>query len=239
MYRPKLERFEGPLDLLLQLIEREELSISEIVLAQVTEQYLAYLEAHVDLPPEELADFLVVAAKLLLLKSRILLPNLFVTDDEDGQSLTQQLTIYRAYVKAGQHIAARFRRWQISYARERMLPVTTATFSPPRDLASALLQSVFEGILRDLAEFVRPMPELITRTVSLADKIQALRTMLTEQTRLSFADLVGGAQSRMDVIITFLALLELVKQRHVVAVQTSHGGTITLVETASMAEAVA
>ena len=76
MYRFKLEKFEGPLDLLLQLIEKQELNITDVSLAAVTEQYLNYLAERQDLPPEELADFLVVAAKLLLLKSRILLPDL-------------------------------------------------------------------------------------------------------------------------------------------------------------------
>ena len=224
----KLERFEGPLDLLLQIILREELPISEISLAAVTEQYLAYLETHADLPPEELADFLVVAAKLLLLKSKILLPNFLVEDENDEQGLVKQLTIYRAYVEAGKRIAATWRRWRIAYARERLVVAGTSTFSPPSDLTSEILRGVLSKILSELTEFVRPMPELVSRTVSLAEKIATLRSLLMARERLSLSELLREARSRMDIIVTFLALLELIKQRHVVAEQTGHGDPIML-----------
>lgn len=236
MYRLKLERFEGPLDLLLQLIERRELDISDVSLSAVTEQYLSYLETNADLPPEDLADFIVVAAKLLLLKSRILLPNLFWEDEEDSQSLTKQLSIYRAYVRAGHFIRERLRHRHMAYARERAWPLETGAFSPPRALSRGMLRDMFERLLHDLAEFVRPMPELVARTISLTEKIAALRAMLAEQTRVSFADLVSETKNRMEIIVTFLALLELIKQRHIVATQSSHGGTITLVPAVSAVE---
>src|SRR3989344_5914455 len=109
MYSLKLEKFEGPLDLLLQLIERQELNITEVSLAAVTEQYLVYLSEHNDIAHEDLADFLVVAAKLLLLKSRLLLPELFVDDEEEaGTSLAEQLAVYRLYVKASHKLARSF-----------------------------------------------------------------------------------------------------------------------------------
>lgn len=237
MYKIKIEKFEGPLDLLLQIIEREELNISDISLAEVTEQYLHYLEENSDLPPEDLADFLVVAAKLLLLKSRILLPQLFFENEEDGDNLTKQLTIYRAYLEASRFIAARFVGRNVLYARERPFILEAASFSPPTALPTATLHHVFENILRDLSDYIKPMPELISRSVSLKEKIASLRTLLESKRQINFGEVLASANTRMDVIVAFLALLELVKQRHVVAEQANHGGVITLVHSEVLIEA--
>src|SRR3989338_1968327 len=224
MHRFKLDKFEGPLDLLLQLIEKQELSITDVSLAAVTEQYLNYLEAHQDLSPEDLADFLVVAAKLLLLKSRVLLP-----DEEDAElGLAEQLAIYKLYVEASHKLARRLRTRHFSYARERLPVAETATFSPPPSLTSEAMRHVFIKVLENLKEFVRPIPELIARTISLQEKIIALRKLLETGSEIDFHRFMQNAQSRMEIIINFLAILELIKQRYVIARQESHGASIVL-----------
>lgn len=229
MHRFKLEKFEGPLDLLLQLIEKQELNITDVSLAAVTEQYLNYLGERQDLPPEELADFLVVAAKLLLLKSRVLLPDLFLTDEEDaGLGLAEQLAIYKLYVEAGQKLARRLRARHFSYARERLPVAETVTFGPPLNLTSEAMRLVFIKVLENLKGFVRPMPELIARTISLQEKIMALRKLLETGPEVDFHRFMQNARSRMEIIISFLAILELIKQRHVIARQESHGASIVL-----------
>lgn len=229
MHRFKLEKFEGPLDLLLQLIEKQELNITDVALADVTEQYLSYLAERQDLPPEELADFLVVAAKLLLLKSRLLLPDLFVGDeDETVGGLTEQLEIYRRYVEAGRELARRIQRHHFSYARERLPIAETAAFSPPSILTDDAMRQVFIKVLEDLKEFVRPMPELITRTISLQERISVLRRLLEGGPEVNFQKILEDAQSRMEIIVSFLAILELIKQRYVVARQDGHGTSIVL-----------
>ncbi|OGL82613.1 hypothetical protein A2936_02285 [Candidatus Uhrbacteria bacterium RIFCSPLOWO2_01_FULL_47_25] len=229
MHRFKLDKFEGPLDLLLQLIEKQELSITDVSLAAVTEQYLNYLEAHQDLSPEDLADFLVVAAKLLLLKSRVLLPDLFLTDEEDAElGLAEQLAIYKLYVEASLKLARRLRTRHFSYARERLPVAETATFSPPPSLTSEAMRHVFIKVLENLKEFVRPIPELIARTISLQEKIIALRKLLETGSEIDFHRFMQNAQSRMEIIINFLAILELIKQRYVIARQESHGASIVL-----------
>ena len=230
MYEIKLEKFEGPLDLLLRLIERQELNITDVSLAHVTEQYLQYLEKNDQLPPEELADFLVVAAKLLLLKSRVLLPDLFIEDEEEGIGLAEQLAIYRRFVVAGRYISRRFRQRFHSYARERLPMLETITFSPPADLGADDLHQAFAKILEDLREFVRPLPELIKRTISLQDKITFLRKVLVDSPEVQFQRLLENAASRMEIIITFLAILELIKQQYVVARQDNNGAGIVLVQ---------
>src|SRR3989338_9236417 len=105
MYQTKLEQFEGPLHLLLELIEAEKLDITSIALSKVTDQFLDYLTETSDLHPEELADFLVVAARLLLIKSRALLPSLTGEGDEEAD-LERQLKIYREYYEASKSMHA-------------------------------------------------------------------------------------------------------------------------------------
>ena len=116
----KLEQFEGPLDLLLQLIEDQKLEITNISLAQVTDQYIQYLNHAHDLRPEDLADFLVVAAKLLYLKSRALLPALRLDEEEaDAGELEKQLKIYKEYLDASKKIEQMIKAGHFAFAREK------------------------------------------------------------------------------------------------------------------------
>jgi len=102
MYQIKLEKFEGPLDLLLKLIEEERLSINEISLSQVANKYLEFVNSTQNISLDELADFLTVSAKLILIKSRTLLPSL--NFEEEGDSLEKQLRIYKEYYEASKKI---------------------------------------------------------------------------------------------------------------------------------------
>jgi len=229
MHKFKLERFEGPLDLLLKLIEGNELSITEVSLSEVTEQYLNYLDQNSDLNPEEMADFLVVAARLLLLKSRVLLPTLFIDDnEEDTGSLAAQLALYRLYIKASKHIIEPLKNRRFNYSRAKLPHTEEVRFSPPESLNSQILRQSFEHLLSSLEEFVRPAPDLITRTVSLKEKIKTLRSILDSAKEIEFSQILGDAKTRTDVIISFLALLELVKQRYVVAKQDEAGSRIVV-----------
>lgn len=229
MYRIQLERFEGPLDLLLQLIEKEELNISDVSLGHVTEQYLAYIDSQTDMPPEEVADFLVVAAKLILIKSRLLLPELFGPEEDDvAEDLTRQLAMYRLYVDAGVHLSAAFRSPKTCYARERLPRSDVVQFSPPPSLTAQQLMAVYRALLVELEAFVRPAPELITRAISLKERIGTLRALFAQGSEVNFQQVLGSAKNRMDVIVSFLALLELVKQRFVSAHQDHHGSSIVV-----------
>ena len=104
MSKVVLEQFEGPLDLLLKLIEKDKLVITEISLAHITNQYLNYIEESKELIPEEVADFLLIASKLIYLKSKHLLPDFNLEDEDDASSLEEQLKIYRQYYDAAQNI---------------------------------------------------------------------------------------------------------------------------------------
>lgn len=225
MYEVKLEQFSGPLDLLLQLIEREELPINSVTLARVTGPYLEYVRAASHLDPNEMADFLVVAAKLLHLKSRTLLPDLEAMADE-GPSLEAQLSAYRTFVEAGKHLAGVIAKGRWSYPRNA--PPAVAAFTPPESLRSAHLAGAFGAIIAALEPVVRFPKEAIRRVISIKDKIQRIQDMLIARAAITFRHVVGERASKADVIVSFLALLELVKAQTVSVVQSGVFGELTL-----------
>ena len=214
----RIEQFEGPLSLLLELTLEAKLDISEVSLAAVTEQYLAALQGAEGLPTDELADFLVVAARLLLLKSRILLPGIAVGDGDDAVGLEQQLKLYQRFVDASRQPRRALGRHRTQFPREHPL-VTGPLFLPPRTVSADGLATTFRRFLHALEPPVRITPELVRRTVSLQERIRHIHALISARERFGFSDLLTGTSSRTEIIVTFLALLELVKQRTVVLAQ--------------------
>lgn len=218
-YRIKIEQFEGPLDLLLQLIEQEEMDISEVSLANVTEQYLEYINADASISVDELADFLVVAAKLLLIKSRILLPQLQVDDEEDGIDLEQQLKIYREFYDASRGLHKMILKKKFLFPRERTVVRVENVFNPPKSLTTDRLRDLFRGVLNALEPWVNLPREIVVKTISIKERIVNIQQLITQQVNTSFRELLKDTKNKTEVIVTFLALLELVKQRSVAVVQ--------------------
>lgn len=210
----KLEQFEGPLDVLLRLIEDEKLTITDVSLAQVTEQFMKYLQQVEQRYPEELADFLVVATRLLLLKSQALLPYLVIEEEEDPNQLTRQLKIYKAYVDAMKYVEARLNAKAFLYQRSSsLLSSIGPVFAPPPNTSMDTLRQVYEDILNDLAPVVRIPKAAIEKVVSLREKICHITDLIEKEAQLSFKRMLSTAESKTEVVVTFLALLELVKQR--------------------------
>ncbi len=212
-YTVKLQQFEGPLDLLLQLIEREELPITEVSLAEVTDAYVEHLE-HAAVPPEELADFLVVAARLLYIKSKILLPSVPLGLEEEGLSLEEQLRMYKEYLEASKKIEARIKERLWSFGRQKA-PIQPGLFSPPAGVTSARLAEVFREVIAALEPIVTLPKAAVARVVSIEERIGHLKELLSRQTSVSFGTFLRSARSRTDVVVSFLALLELIKQRSI------------------------
>ncbi len=217
-YQIKLEKFEGPLDLLLQFIEQERLDITEVSLAKVTDQYLGYLNQTADISTEELADFLVVAAKLLLIKSKILLPQLEV-DAEEASDLEQQLRIYKEFYEASKVLQKRIVKKHFLYPRERMIVRIDKVFNPPKSITSETLSKIFRGVLASLEPWVNLPREVVTKTISIRERIANIQQMIQEKMRMRFGELLRSANNKTEVIVTFLAILELVKQRSIAVVQ--------------------
>jgi segregation and condensation protein A len=211
----RVERFEGPLDLLLQLVEQEELDIAEISLATVAEQYVAHVRKNKGkIPPEELADFLVVAAKLVYLKSRLLMPSLEDEELDEGPDLATQLRLYQKFMGVATKLHERWNEGHVCYGRDPK-PVRSLqpTFAPPPDLTNELLISVMKHVIARLKPIVKMPQVAIRRIVRIQDKIGELAQRLRNTAKLTFANFVSNAKDKQERLVSFLALLELVKQR--------------------------
>jgi segregation and condensation protein A len=213
MYDIKIEKFEGPLDLLLRLIERDEMDITEVSLVRVTNQYISHLERLPEIPPEELADFLVIGAKLLYIKSKHLLPLLVWEEEEEDSDLEHRLKMYREYVEAGRKIEEMLgmRRW--TFVREKA-PVSEMGFVPPSGFDGEQMADLYRQILARLEPVVRTPEAVIERTVSIHEKIGHIKSFLEKHGKFSFHALLEKAESRNEIVVSFLALLELIKRRH-------------------------
>jgi segregation and condensation protein A len=223
-YNIKLEKFEGPLDLLLKLIEAEEVTITEVSLAKVTDQFIEYVNQSQDLDPGEVADFLVVASKLLLIKSKILMPSLDFEEEEEG-SLEFQLKIYKEYYEASKKIKELIRRKNFMFSRNKSIQVFTPKFSPPLKLKLKELGLIFQLIVNRLEPVVNLPKDVIKKTISIGEKIRQIKEMILEKVSFSFKSILSRGD-KTEVIVSFLALLELVKQQSVKANQTGLFGEI-------------
>jgi segregation and condensation protein A len=212
-YRVRLEVFEGPLDLLLRLIEREELDITTIALAKVTDQYLDYLRDLERQEVRDLADFLVVAAKLLLIKSLALLPRprTLPPEAEDvGDELVEQLRIYKRYKEVASLLREREQEGLRGFIRIAPMP----RLDPQLDLGEVTIRDLL-GVIRDVLDAAPGLPagEVVAAiTVTIAEQQELIQKRLAHGRKLRFRDLLRKAASRVEVIVTLLALLELIKQ---------------------------
>ncbi len=233
-YQVRLAVFEGPLDLLLQLIERHQLDITTVALAQVADQYLEYIGLLPELDPDLLADFLVVAARLLLIKSRALLPKPPVAaeeeEEDDAEALARQLLEYKRFKEAATALRAREDAGLRSYVR---------TATPTRASLSAVPRLSLEGLtVADLADALRAVlarqapgqpPEVIAPMLwSITDKIAVIQRAIARTGTTSLSLLLRKVKSRVEAIVTFLALLELIKAREVKVSQDATFGEITI-----------
>ncbi|MBI5729494.1 MAG: segregation/condensation protein A [Candidatus Magasanikbacteria bacterium] len=222
-----LEKFQGPLDLLLQLIEEEKMAITEVNLSEVTEQFFKYLQTLEETNPEELADFLIVASRLVYLKSRHLLPYLYPPEEDEGASLADQLKLYKRYADASRFVEERWNASGLSYGRlEPMRPPTG--FVLPLNGAASDLHHAFILLVARLKP-IAVLPKVsIDHAVSIKDKIAAIYDVFKRVKEMSFKDLLSGAANRTEVIVSFLAILELIKEQKVSVTQSAAFADMTL-----------
>jgi segregation and condensation protein A len=213
-YSVKLEKFEGPMELLLELIEKEEMSITELSLAHVTDQYLDHIRNSENIALGNLADFLSVAARLILIKSRALIPVLSITpeEEEEIQDLAWQLAEFKKFKDAAAIIGKLASFKKISYARESYAGIGSIFF-PPEKLNTYDLKKSFVAVLAQIPIVEKLQEEIVAEVVTLEERITALESSLRLRIESSFSELVGNASEKIDVIVSFLAVLEMVKQR--------------------------
>lgn len=231
-YQVTLPVFEGPLDLLLHLIEREELDITEVSLAQVTNQYIEYLAQLGERNPEHLADFLVVAAKLLLIKSRVLLPqpprSSLAEEEDDGEDLVRQLIEYKKFKDAARWLHDLEAQGLRSYIRLAPTPHPERTVDLGDVTMDDLLAAVREALtIKPVAPSVNDTVSPITVTMS--GQMALIERETARGRSVSFQRLMERAASRLEVIVTLLALLEMVKQLQVRMRQNGAFGDILIV----------
>lgn len=228
-YQVVLPDFQGPLDLLLNLIEDEALDITKISLAKVTDQYLAYLEVLQRLNPTELTDFLVIAARLILIKSEVLLPrppaSLASEDEEDvGEALARQLLTYKQF----KQVAAQLQEVVI---QNRQNFVRTAP--PPKLNRLPDLQLNLNDLLAAArrAFTVEPpaanVDNVVSReVVTIGQQMAAIRDWLGHREEVTFMELLSSQPNRVELIVTLLALLELIKRQVIEVEQVTPFGNI-------------
>jgi segregation and condensation protein A len=219
------ENFSGPLDLLLSLVEEKKLSLSEISLSQVTDQFLDYLDTLENRHPETIADFLVVGARLLFLKSRLLLPGEMALEEDDASSLAAQLRLYKAFQEASKKMETAWGAGErIGFHLES--PRRSENFVPPPSLSIGQLQKSMWGLVRRLAP-PKPLPETrIDGTISIHQKIQHIRNLLSQVQKTTFHDMISDKGNRTEIIVAMLAILELIKLRTLTVQQADLFGSI-------------
>jgi segregation and condensation protein A len=233
MYTVHIPVFDGPLDLLLQLIERERLDISGVSLAKVTDQFLAHMTAlEGSITAEELASFLVIAARLILIKSRLLLPRLSRPDEEEeedpAETLARQLREYKRFKEAALTLRSFEERGQHSYSRIAELPELERRLGA----GEVSLTDLFAAAQAALVQIPVPQPDMqgvvVPFTLTIHDQILLIRRATSGGKSVTFRELVVGATHRLEIIVTLLAILELIKRRQVTVLQTGLFGEIEM-----------
>ena len=215
------DKFQGPLGILLKLIEQEEMDITEIALASIADEYLAYIEKAGNIGPEEMADFLVIAAKLLFIKSKALLPYLVSAEEEEEISeLENRLRMYKEFIEASAKIASMISAKNFLFSpvilnkNFRRFKKVAPSFIAPHDLSASLLNEKFLALLGRLLVKEDKLEETnLEPKISIDERIDHIRKLLAQKLRFSFSQFLKSANSKTEVIVSFLAVLELAKQR--------------------------
>ena len=211
--------FEGPYDLILDLIDKRKLSVNELSLTQVTDDYIAFVRGHEAFPMEEAAQFIGVAATLLLIKSKSLIPELELSmeEEEDVDDLKRRLSMYEKVREARAELARIYGRNVMVSAGER---APTPMFAPARDLTLQNLSGALANALATLEKAEEKLPEARVRPlVTIEEMMDTLLSRVQRAMTLSFKEFSAGSAEKVEVIVSFLALLELVKQGAVEAAQ--------------------
>ncbi len=238
MYDVELPVFRGPLDLLLHLIERQELDITSVSLVAVTDQYLAVIRSGELIEMDALADFIAIGSRLILLKSRALLPRPpapgddHESEDEDAEELVRLLEEYRRFKNVAEHLRE---RQQAGVRAFRRPPMPSPQLPLPLGLDNVTIEqllALFRDALNREPE-VEAVAVIEREVVTVAQKIEEILGMLQASTRVRFREVMQSCRRRLEIVVAFLAVLELVKDGRLVATQDSLYGDIDL----SVAEA--
>ncbi len=221
-YQLKLEKFEGPLSLLLELIEKRKLSISDVSLADVTDQYIDYLKTLAGFPLEEVSSFIAIASTLLLIKSASLIPTFQFSEEETGdiKDLERRLRLYAHIRNFAIELGKCFGK-NVMFGREAFLGFNFE-FLEPKGVTKEKLFSMMRQIIANLPQKEILPKALVKKTISLEKKIGELIGRIQQQIELSFSDAIaGGKKEKVEIIVSFLAILELIKRGFIIVEQAT------------------
>ena len=230
-YKVKLEVFEGPLDLLLYLIKKDEVDVYDVSIERITQQYLEFMEAFKVLDLEVAGEFVVMAANLIYIKSRNLLPAAVQPPDEEAEEedprweLVRQLVEYKKFKDAAAQLSQR--ELEQSKMFTRLPEVEPAPERPLGDVSVFDLINAFNGILKRI-NHREDLREIFEENYTVSDKIDLIIKMMAAGVPLKFTELFASVASRAEIVVTFLALLELIRLKQIKAAQEDAFGEITL-----------
>lgn len=214
------EKFSGPLGLLLTMIEQEDLDITEINLAKIADDYVSYIKQAENISSDELADFLVVAAKLLYIKSKALLPYLLIDEeDDDSSDLERQLRMYKDFIIASEKIKDIISQEKFLFTPQvnksrRGHEVVSSFIAPTKVNSDVLAEKMAEIILNLKKQEEEKLPEEnLAPKMSIEEKISLIRDLLIKTVRVNFSKMLSQAKDKTEIIVSFLAVLELAKQK--------------------------
>lgn len=215
----KTEVFEGPLDLLLDLVEKRKLLINDISLAEVTDEYMQHVAKMQEDSLPGTANFVQLAATLLLIKSKSLLPVLELTEEEESniENLEERLRLYQIYRNAAKELQSAFGS-RVLYSRQ-FAPKGKPVFVPDEYTTVEALKDAMYRVVSELPQKEEKPRVNVENVVSLEEMIDRLRTRIEQQSRVRFSELLGNDTERTNVIVGFLAVLESVKQGSILVSQ--------------------
>ena len=223
----KIDQFEGPYDVLVELAKKQKVNLSEISLQKLTEPFLIYIQEH-NIPPESVASFIIVASTLLLIKAREMLPQLKQEEEEEITDFTQRLQLYERYRKAGEHFGLQWGKAPLlpaSFFAEGNKKATQAFSFPagllPETLANSLKQKTAS------IPVIQPKAHLTQRGKSLTEILSLFQTRLTTSSILNFQESIHGI-SRQEQAVSFLAILEMARNQEVQLEQLEAFGTLVV-----------
>ncbi len=235
IYTLKIAGFEGPFGLLLNLIEKRKLHINDVSLAQVTEDYLSYMNKLGGLHPGEIANFILVASTLLLIKSKSLLPNLDLTSEEEGdiKSLEERLRLYELFMKLSVNVKSNFGK-NIIFAPLPRKTTGMLVFLPDERITKDSMMVFANTVIGAIPKKVFLPKVDVKPVISIEEMIDKLTARIQTSLKLNFKDLHGtGGKSttreeKVVVIVGFLAMLEMVRQGIINATQEDSRGDILI-----------
>jgi segregation and condensation protein A len=218
MFTVSSHKFTGPLGLLLTMIEGEKLDITEVALAKIADQYVDYVKKSEKINTEEIADFLLIAARLLWLKSKALLPYLIKEEETEIDDLEQQLRMYKEFAEASLKITDLLSQGNSCYFLEfnrqnRRKFFDLPLFIPPKGIDQKKIKETMVSILNQISQQKKLPEKTIEDSINIEDRILFIRQLLKKQISFTFKSLIKKNNSKNEIVVSLLAILELIKQK--------------------------